>query len=596
MVMLERRQAVNRAIERFLGGRQHSWRDNDIDPQSSAREDLFRQRPWLVLYDDGVPHTIAVPQVPLHQLLRSAERRFARRKAIHFEGYRLTYRQLGRRANRFANALLSLGLGKGDRVLLLLPNLPQLIIAYLGTLIAGGVAVFTMPVTEPDELVRQVRHSGARIMVTMPGLPNLAPLLQEQSELQHIVVTDIGECLPLGKRLAWRLTRREQRSQLAVSSSNGEGLHPFRDLLRSHSSEPPPLEVSPLDPAVIHYTGGTTAEAKGVLLSHRNLVANTIQTRHWMPEAREGSERCLCVLPYSHSYGLTTGLNVPIALGATLIVKARFEVKDTLETIKRLHPTIFPGVPQMYLTISHFPGVRRYGISSVKACISGSAPLPVEVQEEFEKLTRGRLVEGYGLTEASPVTHANPLHGRRKIGSIGIPLPSTEAKITDLADSSQQMPPGQIGELMVRGPQVMVGYWGDPEATAQTLTDDGWLHTGDVTQMDADGFFRLIARKADMWYSGRPGKWAFPRDVEEVLYEVPQVKEVAVVAIAGRPFAFVIPRKERPSADALIAYCKRRLPPELAPRLIIFVDDFPRTFIGKVLRRELAKRYAKHAS
>jgi long-chain acyl-CoA synthetase len=279
-----------------------------------------------------------------------------------------------------------------------------------------------------------------------------------------------------------------------------------------------------------------------------------------------------------------------------LIIKPRFEVEEILKSVKRLHPTIFPGVPQMYLAISHHPGVRKYGISSIKACISGSAPLPVEVQEEFEKLTRGRLVEGYGLTEASPVTHANPLYGRRKIGSIGIPLPSTEAKIIDLADSGKPVPQGQIGELMVRGPQVMVGYWQDPEASAKALTGDGWLHTGDVAQMDADGYFRIIARKADMWYSGMPAKLAFPRDVEEVLYEVPQVKEVAVVAIAGRPIAFVIAKKERPSADSLIAYCQRRLPPELAPRLIIFLDDFPRTFIGKVLRRELAKRYEHHTS
>jgi len=596
MVMLERRQAVNRAIERFLGSRQRSWRDEDIDTESVARTDLVRQRRWLVHYDDGVSHTIATPQVPLHQLLRSAERRFARRNAIHFEGYRLTYRQLGRRANRFANALLALDLAKGDRLLLLLPNLPQLVIAYLGTLIAGGVAVFTLPVAEPKELVRQARDSGAKIAVSMPNFPHLESLLQERTDLRHIILTDISECLPLGKRLAWRLSHREKGPRLASASSGEKRTHAFADLIRSHDDAPPQLEVSPLDPAVIQYTGGTTAEAKGVLLSHRNLLANTIQTRHWMPQAREGAERFLCVLPYSHSYGLTTGLNVPIALGATLIIKSRFEVEETLKSVKRLRPTIFPGVPQMYLAISHHPGVRKYGIDSIEACISGSAPLPVEVQEEFEKLTRGRLVEGYGLTEASPVTHANPLYGRRKIGSIGIPLPSTEAKIIDLADSEKIVPPGQIGELMVRGPQVMVGYWQDPEASAEALTDDGWLHTGDVAQMDADGYFRIIARKADMWYSGMPGKLAFPRDVEEVLYEVPQVKEVAVVAIAGRPIAFVIAKKERPSTDSLIAYCRRRLPPGLAPRLIIFLDDFPRTFIGKVLRRELAKRYEHHSS
>jgi long-chain acyl-CoA synthetase len=246
--------------------------------------------------------------------------------------------------------------------------------------------------------------------------------------------------------------------------------------------------------------------------------------------------------------------------------------------------------------------VRKYGIRSINACISGSAPLPVEVQETFEKLTKGRLVEGYGLTEASPVTHANPLGGERKVGSIGVPLPSTEAAVLDLLRGRKEVEPGQIGELAVRGPQVMMGYWKDQAATAKVINKDGWLLTGDVAQMDSDGYFRIIARKADMWYPsslGAPGqpdqtKPAFPRDVEEVIYEIPQIKEVAVVAVAGQPFAFVIAGQERPSPESVIAYCKRRLPPHLVPRFVIFMEDFPRTFIGKVLRRELAKRYEKH--
>jgi long-chain acyl-CoA synthetase len=280
-------------------------------------------------------------------------------------------------------------------------------------------------------------------------------------------------------------------------------------------------------------------------------------------------------------------------MGATMVVKPRFDVKDTLKTIKKLAPTIFPGVPQMYVAISNFRGVRRYKIHSVRACISGSAPLPVEVQEAFEKLTRGRLVEGYGLTEASPVTHANPLHGRRKVGSIGIPIPSTEARIVDLSDRRKIVPPGQIGELAVRGPQVMAGYWNNSKATSKALTKDGWLMTEDVAQADGDGYFRIVARKADMWYPGKPGKPAFPRDVEEVLYEIPQLQEAAVVAINGKPVAFVIAKGDRPSAETIVAYCQRRLPPGLVPSVIVFLDDFPRTFIGKVLRRELAALYVE---
>jgi long-chain acyl-CoA synthetase len=248
----------------------------------------------------------------------------------------------------------------------------------------------------------------------------------------------------------------------------------------------------------------------------------------------------------------------------------------------------------MYVAINNFRGVRKYNIRSIKACISGSAPLPVEVQEAFEKLTKGRLVEGYGLTEASPVTHANPLNGKRKVGSIGVPIPSTESAVVDLARGRKEVEPGHIGELAVRGPQVMMGYWKDEEATRAVLTDDGWLLTGDVAQMDDDGYHRIIARKADMWYPDKPGTPAFPRDVEEVIYEIPQVKEVAVVAVANHPFAFVIAGKDRPTPEAVLAYCKRRLPPNLVPRFVIFMEDFPRTFIGKVLRRELAKRYGKH--
>jgi long-chain acyl-CoA synthetase len=368
-------------------------------------------------------------------------------------------------------------------------------------------------------------------------------------------------------------------------------VYAWSQLLAGQSAEAPEVQVTPEDLAAIIYTGGTTDLPKGVMLTHRNLIANALQTRHWLPEAQEGRERFLCVLPFSHSYGLTAALNVPISLGATLILKVKFDVGDVLRTIQRYRPTIFPGVPQMYVAIKDVPGVRRYGVSSIKACISGSAPLPVEVQEAFEKLTRGHLVEGYGLTEASPVTHANPLNGLRKVGSIGVPFPSTEARVVDLRRGKQTVPAGQIGELAVRGPQVMQGYWQNPEETQRVLADDGWLLTGDIAQMDNDGYFRIIARKADLWYPSKPEEPAFPRDVEEVLFEVPQVKEAAVVAIAGQPVAFIIAPKERPTAEVLIAYCKRRLPPELVPRLVIFVDDFPRTFIGKVVRRELARRY-----
>lgn len=589
MVMLERREAVNRALERFFETSPKSWRDGNITNDTPARAALVKERPWLNQYDDGVPYTIGIPHNPLHHLLRSAARRFPYRPALNYEGAWLTYRRLNQESNRFANALQQIGLARGDRVLILMPNVPQFVIALFGVFKAGMVAVLTAPTTEPAELIRQVRDSGPRALVTLTKFGDLARQVKLDTGLDHIVFTNAGDYLPPLKYLLFKLAREKEdghRLHFPLES----GMHLMSRMLYTFGNRSPDVKISSADTAVIQYTPGTTAAPKGVMLSHRSLVANILQTRHWLTDVREGHERFLCVVPFSHAYGLTAALGVGVALGAALILKSSFDAAAVLETIQHERPTLFPGIPSMYVALSNFPGVRKYGIDSIKACISGSAPLPVEVQEQFERMTKGRLVEGYGITEASPVTHANPLSGRRKVGSIGVPLPSTEARIVDLA-SGLDVAPGQIGELAIRGPQVMLGYWNQPEETARVLTGDGWLMTGDVARMDEEGYFQIVSRKADMWYPSRPGNPAFARDVEEVLFEVPQVKEAAVVAIANQPIAFVIAQKERPTADSLIAYCKRRLPPDLVPRVVIFVDDFPRSFVGKVLRRELAKRY-----
>ena len=591
LVMLERREAVERAIERFTSGEgQRSWREanasGDAPKRKGGRDALRRERPWLENYESGVPYTVGIPNIPLQHLLRSAVRRFPNRPALFFEGSRISYRRLNHEVNRFANALIALGVGRGTRVVLLMPNVPQMVVGFYGTMKAGATAVFVPPVIEPEEIVRQIKETEASVLVTLSMWAGLAKQIREASGVPHVVLTDPADYLSPLKRFISRWRNRNFSLSNAVQ---------WTDFLGGRSNKSPTVEIAPEDLAVIQYTGGTTAQSRGVMLSHRNLVANALQTRHWLPEAIEGRERFLCVVPIFHSYGLTAAMNVPISLGAAMILKAQFQVLDILKTIRAYQPTIFPGVPNMYMAINNFRGARKYGIQSIKACISGSAPLPVEVQEAFEKLTKGRLVEGYGLTEASPVTHANPLGEKRKVGTIGVPLPSTEAVIVDLARRSKEVKQGQIGELAVRGPQVMLGYWKDPKATRDVLTEDRWLLTGDVAQVDEDGYFRIIARKADMWYpSSQEKQPAFPRDIEEVLYEVPQVKEVAVTAIGGRPFAFVIAGREPPTAKSIIEYARRRLPPHLVPRFVIFMEDFPRTFIGKVLRRELAKRYEQY--
>ncbi|MEK6256845.1 MAG: alpha/beta fold hydrolase, partial [Chloroflexota bacterium] len=538
MVMLERREVVNRAIKEFLEETHRSWRDKDISQSKSVREKLIEARHWLVHYDSGVPYTISSPNIPVHHLLRSAVRRFPGRAAAVFEGNKLSFRQLNWEVNKFANALRSLGIDKGDRVLLLMPNIPQMIIAYFGVMKAGGVAVFTLPVIEEDEILRQIHDSGAKAVVTINQFGEVGRRGLSETQLEHVIFTNVGDYLPAIKQAGISLDGTK-RAEYQLPFELEEGMQSYKQMMKGRSRQSPKLHIDPNELAVIIYTGGTTADAKGVMLSHRNLVTNALQLRHWIPDAKAGKETFLCVIPFSHSYGLTAVLNVGISVGATLILKATFEVEDTLNAIKHYKPTIFHGVPQMYLNLSAFPGVRKYGIESIRACISGSSPLPVEAQEEFEKLTRGRVVEGYGLTEASPGTHANPLYGQRKVGSIGIPLPSTDAKIVSLSDPTKKVPNGQIGELAVSGPQIMMGYWNNAAATKKVVMDDNWLLTGDVAQADEQGYFRIIARKSELWYPDKPGMPAFPRDVEEVLYEVPQVKEVVVVAIAKQPIAFV---------------------------------------------------------
>ncbi len=589
MVMLERREAVNRAIERFIGGdkakaqRAGAARDDD-------RMRLRKERPWLDHYDDGTPYTIGVPRVPMHRLLRSAARRFPWRTAIVFEGNRLPYRRLNRESSRFANMLKAWGVQPGDKVLILLPNLPQTVIAYFGTLKMGGVVVFTTPLSQPEELARQIRDSGATVLVTLTRLAETARAVKAQTNLRHIIFTNVKDYLPWPARLLFTLTR-EAKEGHRLPFALEPGMHLLSAELFQHGPHAPESDVQPDDLAVIQYTSGTTSQPKGVMLSQKNLVANAFQTRHWIPAMKEGQETFLCVLPFSHAYGTTTAMNVPVALAATMVVLPTFVTENVLRAIHKYKPTIFPGVPTMYVAINNFPGVRRYGISSIKACISGAAPLPVEVQESFEKLTRGRLVEGYGLTEATTVTHANPLSGMRKVGGIGIPVPSTEAKIIDVA-SGKDLPPGQIGELAIRGPQVMLGYWNAPEATHAAFSRDGWLLTGDIARMDDDGYFEVVARTRDMILAGE--YQVYPRDVEEVLYEHPKVKEVAVVGVqpARWPFqrvkAYVVPREGVTlGEEELIALCQRRLEEYAVPWKIEFRKELPKNFVGKVLRRLL---------
>jgi long-chain acyl-CoA synthetase len=591
LVPLERADAVNRAVERFIGQRESdsSWR------QQRSRVTIASERPWLKHYEKGVPPTLGLPNRALHRLLHSAVRRYGRRPAWTFFGRTMTYRQLDAEVNRLANALRSLGVDKGRQVMLLLPNTPQFVIAYYAVLKAGGVVVSTSPVNDREEVRRQVEDSGSDVLITLTLYSATAREVRSRTQLREIIFTNVKDYMGWKEKIAFSLSR-EQKEGHILSEGLQQHEHSWMQLVRSHSPTRPQVEVSADTLAVIQYTGGTTDKPKGVMLSHRALLANALQTRHWITELHEGYECVLAVLPFSHSYGMTAAMNVPIALGAKIVILPNFVSVDVLKAIHRHKPTLFPGVPTMYMAINQFEGARKYGIQSIKACISGAAPLPVEVAEAFEKLTRGRLVEGYGQTEASPVTHSNPLHGLRKVGSIGIPLPNTEAKIVDLV-TGFPVAPGTIGEMAVRGPQIMDGYWNQPEATANTISIDGWLLTGDIARMDEDGYFQIISRKREMILAGK--YQVYPRDVEEVLYEHPGIKEAAVVGLARegenqRIRAYIVPRPgTRLTKEEIIALCKRRLKEYAVPWEIEFRDELPKSFVGKVLRRLLLEEDGK---
>lgn len=583
-VQLERHDAVNRSIERFITDeRRTSWRTS-----TGESPKVSLSRPWLSHYSKETPHSIPIPQQPLHRFLESAAHWRPNRTATVFYGKTLSYDQLNRKANQFAHVLRQHGVQPGDRVMVVLPNTPQMIIAYYATLKAGGVVVLPNPDATAERIVQQAAQTNARVLITLSAYSKLAEILKAKAGIQSVIFSSIGSHVSesVYKKLLADNGVTEEDQEHAKSIGRF-----MSDLMDNQPEDPPQVDVDEQALAVICFTSGTTDEPKGVCLTHANLVANALQTRHWVPDMVYGSEVFLSVLPFLHSYGMTGAMNVPISIAATIVLLSVFELEQVLEHIKQYKPTIFPGVPSMYTAINQAKNVRSYGLSSIKACISGAAPLPVEVQEAFEKLTRGRLVEGYGLSEAGPVTHSNPLYGVRKVGSIGIPLPDTDAQIVDLI-TGEALSPGKIGELVVRGPQVMQGYWGEQNSNdPESIIRDGWLHTGDVAVMDTDGYFKIISRKRDTIMTGSYS--VYPRDVEEVLYENNKVLEAAVVGVGmvdgeQRVKAFVVPRKgTHLSKEELINLCKKRLEEYAVPWDIEFRQELPKSFIGKVLRRIL---------
>jgi long-chain acyl-CoA synthetase len=547
--------------------------------------------PWLDNYPPGVPEHVAVPKASLAGLLDDAARDFPHAPALHFEGRTTSYAQLGEQAKRFAGALAGLGVGRGTRVGLLLPNCPQAVVALFGALRLGATVVQNNPLYTERELGHQLGDAGVEVVVCLDLVYERVKALRGQTAIREVIVTSMLDELPAVKRALAPYTKRGKAA--SASLAKDEPIRRWRELLASAPPAPAAAEVDPdRDLALLQYTGGTTGVSKGVMLSHANLRANVEQVRAWFPDADPGREVMMAVLPFFHVYGLTVCLLLGIRIGAALVLLPRFELDGVLSAIDRFRPTLFPGVPTMYVAINNAVEKGGHDLSSIKACLSGAAPLPMEVAERFERFSGGRLVEGYGLSESSPVALANPIYGKRKAGTIGMPLPDTIARVADPSDPDRTMPTGEPGELAIAGPQVMQGYWNRPEETAQVLHGD-WLLTGDMAVMDEEGYFAIVDRKKDLIIAG--GYNIYPREVEEVLYEHPKVLEVCVAGVPDAyrgevVKAFVVLREgEQASVDELREFAKARLAAYKVPRAVEFRDELPKTLIGKVLRRALVE-------
>jgi long-chain acyl-CoA synthetase len=563
-------------------------------------------QPWFDHYERGVPASLTIANVPLQQLLVDSAQKYPANIALRFLlkylplGLRIqstfTYRQLDEATDRFAVALQKLGVRKGDRVSIMLPNVPQQVIAFFGIIKAGAIVVNTNPTYTPRELQHQLSDSGAETMVILSGLYDRLAQIQERTAVRRVIIADIADTL------SWPfkglVEKQVRTSGMMKTVPPGPGLYSFQTLLDQNTGKPSRVPTEPEDVVIFQYTGGTTGTPKAAMLTHRNLVSNAAQMQAWFVTAEAGKEKVLGALPFFHVYGMTVAMLFGLSTGAEVIITP--DPRNTnlvLEIIQHERVSIYPGVPTMYVALNNHPKVRKYNLRSVKACLSGGAALPVAVAQRFMEITGGRLVEGYGMTEASPVVTANPINGQARVGSIGLPLPNTEVAIVALdPDANGRYQPvsvGQEGELVVRGPQVMKGYWNRPEDSAMTVTTEGWLHTGDIARMDEDGYFYIVDRKKDLIIAS--GYNVVPREIEEVLFMHPAVVEATVAGIPdprrGETVkAYVVLKEGMPCTETDIRnFCKQNLAPYKVPTLVEFRKDLPKSQVGKVIRRLLVE-------
>jgi long-chain acyl-CoA synthetase len=571
----------------------------------------MNERPWLKSYDLQVPHHISYPSITVVEMLERAVQSYPNKACTILNDSVITYQQMDELSDRLAASFASLGIRKGDRIGFLMNNIPQFVLAYFAVLKAGAIVVAMNPLYTSQEIVSQVNDAGVEMMLVMESLYPQVKAIQSYTSLHSIIITRQDDLNPPSLE---GILFRNYFADHGHQPQTSHGDFWLRDLLLQHNAFQYPLfNLNPEDVALFQYSGGTSGILKAAVALHRNLVANTLQFRHWLHPARDGEETMLMAIPLYHVYGMVVGMLVAIYIGASLVlIPSPRDLNEILSVIQKFKPTLFPGVPNLYQAINQHPDVMagKVDLSSIKACISGSAPLLPETKQRFEALTGGKLVEGYGLSEAPTATHCNPIYNENRTGSIGLPLPDVDCRIVDLEDGLTDLPIGGAGELIIKGPQVMQGYHNMPAETEDTLRD-GWLYTGDIARMDTDGYFYLVDRKKELIKPG--GFQVWPREVEEVLLRHSKVAEAAVAGIMDpqrgeRVAAWVVlkPETDLPDSkkqyeqdryykgleDELRRFAEDALAPYKVPFMIHFIQALPRSSIGKVLRRELVRQFS----
>ncbi len=549
----------------------------------------YSERPWLFHYEKSVPVEISFDKNLLPDFLKASALNFPERAALNFEGYRVTYKELNDMVDRFSAHLYSFGIRKGDAVAVLLPNLVSCVISYYAVLRIGAVAVMNNPLYSDRELEHQFNDSGAKALITIDLLADRMTALRSKTGIKQIIYTTVGDYLPPVKKILFKIFGKKKK--LSASVKTAAELYSFKKLMNKKAPQAPPVKLTFDDAAMYQYTGGTTGVSKGVILTHGNLSAQVQQLKAWLPGFEQGKEVMLGALPFFHVFGLTVCMNLSIYMGWENILVPKPQADSLIKAINDHRPTFAPMVPTMYINILKHPDLAKADITSIKGCFSGSAPIPVEVIKEFEAKTGGVILEGYGLTEASPVVFVNPMgKGIRKPGSIGIPISNTECRIVDLDDGRTDVPQGECGELIIKAPQVMKGYLNRKQETEDTIKN-GWLHTGDVARMDEDGYFYIVDRIKELIISG--GYNVYPRDIEEVIYSHPDILEAAVVGIphptrgeAAKVFA-VLKDGRKIMPEELIKFCSGNLAKYKLPTEVEFRDSLPKSPVGKILKREL---------